>query len=331
MIPFGTTLAHYEAFKREVQAMPGVQAAATAHIAMYSGYNLWSAQLPGSDKQLMLRVMEVDNDFTGLLGLKWKTKPPASENLYDGRHILLNEKAVEQLGLDNNPLGHQITMGSEKFIVGGVLNNFNYQSLKNGIGPLGLFVGNDTARKWGTTSGGCLYVRINAHVNLPSTIDALKAGYKRHDRDRAFEYHFLDDAFDKVYAAEDRMAGLFGVFTAVAIVIGCLGLFALATFAAQQRIREIGIRKVLGASTVSLGALLSVDFLKPVALSALIASPLAWWLLRSWLEKFAYRTVISWWLFPLAAAVLLCIALASVLARSWRAATGNPVTALRSE
>ncbi|HEY4110738.1 ABC transporter permease [Puia sp.] len=331
MIPFGTTLSHYEAFKRTVQAMPGVQEAATAHYPMYSGYELWSAQVNGSDKQMMLSVYDVDNDFTHLLGLQWKTKPTMPEALYDGRHVLLNEKAVQKLGLTGDLIGQKLQLGPGEYQVGGVLNDFNYQSLQNEIGALCLFVGKDTARKWGTTTNGCLFVKVNSQVNLPTLIASLRSAYGKYDRDRPFEYSFLDEAFDKVYKAEDRLAGIFGVFTGVTIVIACLGLFALATFSAQQRMREIGIRKVLGASVGSLGALLSIDFLRPVFLSTLIASPLAGWWMHRWLERFAYRTSISWWIFPLAAALLLGIALVTVLFRSLRAAHSNPVENLRAE
>jgi putative ABC transport system permease protein len=309
--------------------MTGVREVATAHYPLYGGFELWSAQVEGSDKQLMLRTLDVDNDLTHLLGLEWKTKPSAAGALYDGTHILLNEKAVAALGLPGDVLGRKVQLGPREYTVGGVLKDFNYQSLQSEIAPLCLFVGQDTARKWGTTVSGCMYVKVNAHMNLPTLLANLRSVYERYDRDRAFEYSFLDEAFDKVYKAEDRLAGLFGVFTAITILIACLGLFALATFAAQQRTREIGIRKVLGASVSSLGTLLSVDFLRPVALATLIASPLAAWLMHWWLEQFAYRTVISWWIYPAAGAMLLGIALATVLFRSLRAARANPVKNLR--
>ncbi len=130
---------------------------------------------------------------------------------------------------------------------------------------------------------------------------------------------------------EDQLAGLFDVFTLITIVIACLGLFALATFSAQQRLREIGIRKVLGASVGSIGALLSEDFLRPVLLAIIIASPLSWWAMNRWLRDFAYRTPIAWWIFPAAGGGILLIALATVLFRSLRAARANPVENLRVE
>jgi len=173
-IPFGTTLPHYAAFKRAVEALPGVREAATAHYPIYAGYELWSAQVEGSDKQMMLSVFDVDNDFVHLLGLSWKMKPRIPEALYDGRHVLLNEKAVVKLGLTGEVVGRKLALGPGQYEVGGVLTDFNFQSLKNEVGALCLFVGKDTARRWGTTTNGCMYVKVNAHVNLPTLI-AVKA------------------------------------------------------------------------------------------------------------------------------------------------------------
>src|SRR5579863_10527324 len=140
------------------------------------------------------------------------------------------------------------------------------------------------------------------------------------DRKHPFDYQFLDEVFDSQYKAEDRLAGLMGIFTAITIVVACLGLFALATFAAEQRLKEIGIRKVLGASVTSISALLSRDFLRPILPAVLIASPLAWWVMHGWLQNFAYRTPISWWIFPATGAGLLLIAQLTVLVRTIKAA-----------
>jgi putative ABC transport system permease protein len=162
-------------------------------------------------------------------------------------------------------------------------------------------------------------------------VEAIRKIFAKYDRQTAFEFEFMDEAFDAQYKAEDRLAGLLGIFTAITILIACLGLFALATFSAQQRVREIGIRKTLGASAAAIGALLSGDFLRPVVLAILIACPLSWWLMSKWLNDFAYRTPVAWWIFPAAGMLLLVIALATVLAQSLKAAGANPAEALRSE
>lgn len=329
MVRFGTTLPRYSAFKREVQAIPGVREAATAHYPMYGGYELWSVQVEGTNKQMMLSILDVDNDFAHLLGLQWKNPPLPSQGLYDGRHVLLNEQAVAKLGLTGDVRGRKLTLGSGEFRVGGVLKDFVYGSLKNEVGALGLFVGGDTARRWGTTTNGWMFVRVNAHVNLPAMVASLKSIYGKYDRELPFEYHFLDEAFDKVYQAEDRLAGLMGLFTAITIGIACVGLFALATFTAQQRVKEIGIRKVLGATVASIGGLLARDFLRPVFLAVVIACPVSWWLMHRWLENFAHKTPMSWWVFAASGTGLLGIALVTVLFRSLRAARANPVENLR--
>lgn len=328
MIPFDKNLPHYSAYKREVEALPGVALAATAHYPMYKGYDAFFTTDPG--KSMMMPIMSVDDHFAAILGLKWKQKPAADWVLYDGKHILLNETAVAKLGLEGDPVGQRVKMDQD-FTVAGVLKDFNYQSLQGKVGPLCLFVGKDTASAWGTRVNGCLFVKINPHVNVPTLIAGLRSVYGRYDRMTPFTYQFLDDAFDNQYKAEDRLAGLFGIFTAITIVIACLGLFALATFAAQQRLKEIGIRKVLGASVGSIGLLLSRDFLRPVILSVLIASPLAWWAMHRWLEDFAYRTPISWWVFPLAGSGLLLVAQLTVLFRTVKAARTNPTVNLRNE
>jgi putative ABC transport system permease protein len=162
-------------------------------------------------------------------------------------------------------------------------------------------------------------------------MEGLKKTYAQYDPQTPFEYDLLDEAFNNLYKADDRLAGLFGLFTAISIVIACLGLFALAIFAAQQRVKEIGIRKVLGASVGSITALLSRDFLLPVIVAVLIACPLSWWLMNKWLQDFAYRTPLSWWVFPAAGLGLLAVALITVILRTLKAAKANPVDSLRAQ
>ncbi len=224
-----------------------------------------------------------------------------------------------------------ILYGKEKYTVAGVLKDFNYQSLQDKIGPLCLFVSKDTASAWGRSVSGCLFGKIGAHANVPTIIDGMRKIYAAYDPATTFEYQFLDEAFDGQFKAEDRLAALFSAFTVITIIIACLGLFALATFSAQQRTREIGIRKVLGASVAGIGALLSKDFLRPVLLAIIIACPLSWWAMHRWLDNFAYRTTIAWWIFPAAGGLVLLMALTTVLVRSLRAARANPVENLRSE
>jgi putative ABC transport system permease protein len=215
--------------------------------------------------------------------------------------------------------------------VAGVLKDFNFFSLHSHIDPFSFTISSDVDKDREEGSYGILYLKIGPHVNVPTIIDAIRHIYGRYDAKNPFEFQFLDEAYDESYKVEDQLATLFDLFSAITVVIGCLGLFALATFAAEQRLKEIGIRKVLGASVSSISALLSRDFLRPILLSVFIASPLAWWFMNKWLQNFAYRTAISWWVFPATGAVLLLIAQGTVLFRTIRAARANPTINLRNE
>jgi putative ABC transport system permease protein len=155
--------------------------------------------------------------------------------------------------------------------------------------------------------------------------------WHRLDPDEPFEYNLLDEQFQKNYATESRLSSIVGYFTLIAICISCLGLFGLATFSAEQRRKEIGIRKVLGASTTGIVTLLSADFLKLVGISLLAASPVAWYLMNRWLQNFAYKSPMSWTVFAFTAGIALAIALATVSFQAIRSATANPAKTLRTE
>ena len=331
MIPFGRQMGHYAAFKRAVEALPGIREVSTSHYPLYAGYDGMPIAAPGSGKSVDIHFMTADDHFIPMLGLRWVQQPVEGAGLYDGKHVVLNETAVEKLGLSGDPAGQRLNSGPDALIVAGVLKDFNYEALRDPIKPLFLFISKDTASAWGNGVNGCMLAKIGRHINLPTIVDAIGKTYKQYDKQTAFEYSFADEAFDAQYKAEDRLAGLFGIFTVLTIVIACLGLFALATFSAQQRVREIGIRKVLGASVGSIGVLLSRDFLRPVALAVVIACPLSWWVMSKWLDDFAYRTSLSWWIFAGAGLGLLLVALGTVLTRSLQAGRMNPVENLRSE
>ncbi len=330
MIPFNTSLPHYDAFKREVAMLPGIRQAATSQYELYEAYNVSSTIPRGSDKPIMLPVMTVDSDYVSVLGLAWSQRPATPGMMYRHRPVLLNETAVASLGLRGNPLGQSVNVYDADCEVAGILKDFNYQSLQSKIGPLCLLLRKPEDSIW-AAGNGYLFGKIRTQVNLPTLIARLKEIYTRYDPQTPFTYNFLDEVFDGLYKAEDSLEALLGIFTGVTIFIACLGLFALATFSAQQRVREIGIRKVLGASVASIGALLLRDFLRPVVLAVLIACPLSWWAMHRWLQDFAYQTVISWWIFPLAGLGLLLIAVVTVLSRSLQAGYANPVDNLRTE
>lgn len=326
MIPFGAGMDHFAAFTREVKDIPGVKDVALSEYPLYSGTDAFPVTVPAVGKTTNVNGIEVDDHFIPMLGLQWSRNPLRKEDIGRPGSVVVNESAVDKMELTGDPVGQYVQFGNDRLEIAGVLKNFNYEDLKSAINPLMIFVKKDTISHGGR---GALLAKIGPQVNLPTVIGRLRETCRRFNPWSVFEFRFADEVFDNHYKAEDRLAGLMGVFTGITIVIACMGLFALATFAAQQRVKEIGIRKVLGASVASISSLLSRDFLRPVLLAIVIACPASWWLVHKWLEGFAYRTSMSWWIFVAAGLGLLGIALLTVLFRSLRAARANPVENLR--
>jgi len=204
----------------------------------------------------------------------------------------------------------------------GVVKDFNFSSLRDPIGPLLMFLGRDFSRDF--------MLRINGN-DIQGTLGRLEMVWKQRVTDRPFNYHFLDEDFNNLYKTEQRTARLFALFSGLAIALACLGLFALAAFTTVQRTKEIGIRKILGAGIGNITLLVSKQFISLVFIGILIASPLAWWAASRWLQDFAYRINIGWWIFFIAAALAVLIAVLTVSYHAIRAAMANPVKALRTE
>jgi putative ABC transport system permease protein len=332
MFPFAGTMEHYPSYLGEVAAIPGVRQAATARYKLYAGTALARMiQLPGKAAPDELMYLIADTNFISILGLKWKEKPDPASGWWDRSHLVINEAATDAWHLSGRVSGSHVKSGENNVTLAGVLRDFNFFSLHTAVAPFGIQVTRNVEDEWSDGIDGVLYVKIGPRVNIPALVEAVRRVYTRYDARTPFEFTFLDDQFDSQYKAEDRLAGLMDIFTAITIVISCLGLFALATFASEQRLKEIGIRKVLGASSASISSLLSRDFLRPILLSILIASPLAWWIMHRWIQNFAYRASISWWIFPAAGGGLLLIAQLTVLIRTVKAARANPTVNLRSE
>lgn len=331
MIPAGNSFGNnYKAFKKDVQDLAGVENTATSRYGMFSGYDSYSINGKVKGQETMLDALSVDMAFVNTLDLKWKYSPLTEEQTGKIGQVIINEKAIEKLHLSLNPVGTYLESGDKKIEVIGVLKNFNFSSLSTEIAPLGLFIEPDSSRSWGKL--GCnLVVRIKPHTNLPTLLSKIQGIYKKYDQDSPFNYTFMDDAFNAQYKAEDRLASIFGVFTYITIILATLGLFGLAAFTIEQRTKEIGVRKVLGASLASINTLLSVDFLKLVILAVIIASPIAWWAMHNWLQGFAYRINISWWMFAAAGSVAIITAIITISYHAVKAGIANPVESLRSE
>jgi putative ABC transport system permease protein len=202
-----------------------------------------------------------------------------------------------------------------------VVKDFNFNSLRQNVSPLAFFLGEDQ---------GSIAVRLKTD-GIKNLVAQIESKWKAMAPDQPFTYSFMDDDFNNLYAAEQRVGTISMSFSILAIFIACLGLFGLVTFAAEQRTKEIGIRKVLGATVVNIVQLLSKDFMKLVLISAVVAFPVAWWAMHKWLQDFAYRIGIGWWVFAIAGFIAAAIALATVCFQAVRAALANPVKNLRTE
>jgi putative ABC transport system permease protein len=235
--------------------------------------------------------------------------------------VLVNKAMLKHLGWKNRRSG-LVEIDARKVEITGVVDDFHLRSLHNRIEPLVLVLKKQKASK--------LLIRVSGR-HVPASLRYARKTFEQLNPGAVFEYAFLDQTFGQQYRSDERRGDLFLLFSAIAIAIACMGLFGLATFTAQQRTKEIGVRKVLGASITSIVALLSRDFLKLVLIAIVIASPVGWYLMDNWLRTFAYKTEIVWWVFVLAGLLSIVIALFTVSFQSIRAGLTNPVKSLRAE
>jgi putative ABC transport system permease protein len=331
MIPVSNSLAkNYHALKKDITDLAGVSGVATSHHAMFDGFDMFTVDGKIKGENVGIVQFAVDDQFVSLLGLKWKYPPAPSTQMASLKKIVINEVAINKLGLPANPIGSFISEGNNKIEVVGVIKNFNFNSMADELRPVGIFTVSDTTPLWNRM--GCnLYVKIKPHTNLPSLLKAMQGIYKKYDQDMPFDYTFMDDAFNRQYKAEDRLASIFSIFTYLTIILATMGLFGLAAFTIEQRTKEIGVRKILGASLSAITTLLSKDFLKLVLLSVIISSPVDWWAMHNWLQNFAYRITIPWWVFTAAAVIALGTAIITISYHAVKAALANPVDSLRNE
>jgi putative ABC transport system permease protein len=261
----------------------------------------------------------IDNDYLKTFGIKLLEGANFAVNDKSGG-VIVNQTMVKKLNL-KNPIGKNITHGNDKMRIIGVVKDFNFESLRQPIGALAMIYGNSPSIVSVKVSGG----------DMQNTIAQISSLWKSMSPSQPIRYTFIDERFANMYADVQRMGHIFTSFAMLAIIIACLGLFALAAFMAEQRSKEIGIRKVLGASVQSIARLLSLDFVKLVAIAIVIASPIAWWAMTKWLEDFTYKAPIGWWVFVVAGVVAIFIALLTVSFQSIKAAIANPIKALKSE
>ena len=240
----------------------------------------------------------------------------------DNDKVILNEKAAKALGFEDvkDALTTKITWDERKLQVIGVVKDYHHEGLQKAIGPIIFYPAqiNDLTIKMSTD-------------NLPEKLATLEKIYKKYFVGNPFEYLFVDELFNKQYKTEAQFGKIFSAASILAILIACMGLFGLTVFTVESRTKEIGIRKVLGASVGSISSLLTKDFLKLVFVAIVIASPIAYYFMNQWLADFAYRTPVQWWVFALAGGLALGIAFVTIGFQSVKAALANPVESLRSE
>jgi len=266
---------------------------------------------------------QIDDTYLKTLGMKLVEGRNFSYDMSDdtaGKTVIINQTLAKNLNL-KKPIGARITANGNSFTVIGLVEDFNFDSLHDPIGPLALQFG---------ISPSLVSVKVSG-ADMKNTLQAIAATWKKFAPEQPIRYTFMDESFAGMYADVQRMGYIFTTFAILAIIIACLGLFALSAFMAEQRSKEIGIRKVLGASVSGITTLLSFDFVKLVALAILIASPIALWGMNKWLQGFAYHEPVQWWIFVTAGLAAILIALITVSFQAIKAAIANPVRSLRSE
>jgi putative ABC transport system permease protein len=292
------------------------------------------ASAPGQDSMVPvkaeIRYVATDYDFIPTYGIKMVAGRNFSRDYgTDTSNFVLNQSAVKAIGWTSpqQAVGKNFNYGFIKGHIIGVMKDFNFESLHQQIKPM-IFIMPPSAAKNGFYNA--ISVKL-AGSQISSALATLKDTWEKYLPNVPYQYNFLDEQYAKLYQAEQRQQTIFTIFACIAIFIACLGLFGLSAFAIAQRVKEIGVRKVLGANVTSIVALLSKDFLKLVLISAIIAFPVAWYAMSKWLQDFAYRINIHWWVFALATFLTMLIALATVSFQAIKAAVANPVKSLRSE
>ena len=322
----------YDDIKKALAATPGVISIAGAY---EEPVNIkWGDGITTKDnKQITVNAFPVDEDIVKTLGLRIVagsdynlTDVQQFDTSNDGNNIrytfMLNESAVKALGwTPQEAVGRTIIKGREGMIKA-VVKDFHFHSLHEPISPLLIFLDKRLM--------GSLFVKVSGN-NIRSTLDALAKKWKDRIQHRPFEYHFLDEDYDALYKTEQRTAGVFTAFSMLAILLACLGLFALTAYTMVQRTKEIGIRKVLGATILNILSLVSKDFLNLIIIALLIAAPIAFYAVNKWLQNFSYKINIQWWVFVVAGVTTLLIAFITISLQAIKTALANPVKSLRTE
>ncbi|MDN5287821.1 MAG: Macrolide export ATP-binding/permease protein MacB [Mucilaginibacter sp.] len=314
---------HYDAVKAELLKQPGILGVTRSNsnivsIGGLSGDTDWDGK--AANQTFIVHPMAIDKDFMSFFKMKLVQGAGFTGAVADSTHFILNEAAVNEIGL-KNPIGKRFRMRKIKGTIIGVVKDFHFASMREKISPAIFYY---------TPDLNSMYIKTDGR-NAQKAINAAQEQFKQYNGQYPFDYTFLDDIFNNLYKGEQREGTLFNYFAGIAIMISCLGLLGLAAFTAQVRTREIGVRKVLGASVSEIIGLLAKDFIKLVLIAIVIAIPVASFTMNKWLEDFAYRINIGWYVFALAGLMAILIAFITISFQSIKAALANPVKSLRSE
>ncbi len=271
------------------------------------------------------RLLSADQNYISTLSLKLTQGENFTESSSTSQSIIINEKLLSFLGFMEDAIGQIVSMDGQDYRIIGVVKDFHYDSMKEEIQPLMLLPRTEESKR-----GKFIFIKYNSS-QLSQLIPFIQNTWKKIAPDKELDFKFWDEQLNQRYQSEERWSQIIGYAAIIAIIISSLGLFGLTLMVINQRVKEIGIRKISGAKVTEVISMLNKDFIKWVVIAYVIASPIAWYAMNKWLENFAYKTTLSWWIFALAGLLALGIALLTVSWQSWRAATRNPVEALRYE
>ena len=318
----------YTTLKQSIKNIKGVLSTSISRTPIYQrNGGLMFANSPYNSEMVVLHSLITDKNFFETLDINWINKPsdPLQHN-----NTIINEKAYETLGVTDDDLGENFVLLGEKAILTGIVKDFNFMKLDSEISPLAIHIQNDTSENL-IKHGAHLYLRLAKEVKVPEVLSESKEILKKFIPSQPFEYYFLDDAYNNLYKKEEQIANIFHLFTIIAIVIASLGLLGLASFAVNRRTKEIGIRKVVGATITNIFILLSKEYIKLILLAFIIAVPIANYFITEWLKEFAYKIELHWWFYFLPCLLILTIAFLAIGGRIIKAAIVNPAETLRDE
>lgn len=313
------------AFKNELLQLSNVRSASVGGYLPIKGTKRNSKSFANEgkktvDKSVQAQVWRVDHDYVKTLGITIVSGRDFSpDRIADSSAIIINQTMAKALML-NDPIGKGIETSRIWNIIG-VVEDFHFESLRDNIGPLALILGRETSTISVKLHGG----------DIHNVLESVTGTWKKFSPNQPIRYTFLDESFARLYSDVQRMGRIFTSFAVLAILVACLGLFALSSFMVEQRGKEIAIRLVVGSSTEGIVAMLTANFLKLVFIATAIAIPIGWYSMNNWLYHYAYRTEITWDVFALSGTIAIVVALVTVSFQSIKAAIANPVKGLRSE